>query len=86
MRFALLLLLLSGCSRDDQPITFGGHTMGTTWSLKVDSGASLIRQNDLRQQLDDWEAIISHWRPDSAISRFNDSTSTDWISGFSVRE
>ena len=45
----------------------------------MDSGASLIRQNDLRQQLDDWEAIISHWRPDSAISRFNDSTKTDWI-------
>ncbi len=79
MRFAFLLLLLSGCSRDDQPITFGGRTMGTTWSLKMVGGASSIRQNDLQQQLDDWEAIISHWRPDSDISRFNASTSTGWI-------
>ena len=79
MRFALLLLLLSGCSRDDQPITLGGHTMGTTWSLRMNAGARSIRQNDIQQQLDAWEAILSHWRPDSAISRFNDSTSTDWI-------
>lgn len=79
MRFAFLLLLLSGCSRDDQPITFGGHTMGTTWSLRMDAGDRSIRQNDLQQQLDAWEAIISHWRPDSAISRFNASTSTDLI-------
>jgi thiamine biosynthesis lipoprotein len=79
MRFALLLLLLSGCSRDDQPITLGGRTMGTTWSLKMDARASSIRQNDLQQQLDEWEAIMSHWRPDSAISRFNVSASTDWV-------
>ena len=79
MRFALLLLLLSGCSRDDHPITLGGRTMGTTWSLRMDAGAGAIRQNDLQQQLDAWESIISHWRPDSAISRFNASTSTDWI-------
>jgi thiamine biosynthesis lipoprotein len=79
MRFAFLLLLLSGCSRDDQPITLGGRTMGTTWSLKLDAGSRSTRQNDLQQQLDIWEAIISHWRPDSAISRFNASASTDWI-------
>ena len=79
MRFAFLLLLLSGCSRDDQPITLGGHTMGTTWSLRMPAGTRAIRQTDLQQQLDAWETIISHWRPDSALSRFNSSTSTDWI-------
>ena len=79
MRFAFLLLLLSGCSRDDQPVTLGGRTMGTTWSLKMDAGSGAIRQGDLQQQLDAWEAIISHWKPDSAISRFNASSSADWI-------
>jgi FAD:protein FMN transferase len=79
MRFAFLLLLLSGCSRDDQPITHSGHTMGTTWSLRMPGGTRAIRQTDLQQQLDAWETIISHWRPDSALSRFNSSTSTDWI-------
>ena len=79
MRFALLLLLLSGCSRDDQPVILGGRTMGTTWSLHMDAGAESASQNDVQQQLDAWESILSHWRPDSVISRFNDSTSTDWI-------
>jgi thiamine biosynthesis lipoprotein len=79
MRFALLLLLLSGCSRDDPPVTLGGRTMGTTWSLRVDGGAGTMSQKEIQQQLDSWESIISHWRPDSAISRFNTSTSTDWI-------
>lgn len=79
MRFALLLLLLSGCSRDDQPIIFGGRTMGTTWSLRVDGGAGNISQKEIQQQLDSWESILSHWQPDSALSRFNSSTSTDWI-------
>ncbi|OYW76030.1 MAG: hypothetical protein B7Z37_10835 [Verrucomicrobia bacterium 12-59-8] len=80
MRFAFLLLLLSGCSRDDQPATLGGRSMGTTWSLRMDAEARLLQQNDIQQKLDAWESIISHWRPDSAISRFNVSTSTGWIS------
>ena len=80
MRFAFLLLFLSGCSRDDQPITLGGRTMGTTWSLRMDAQARSPHKNDLQQQLDAWEAILSHWRPDSAISRFNASSSTEWIS------
>lgn len=53
--------------------------MGTTWSLRMDAGAGSVRQNDVQQKLDAWESILSHWRPDSAVSRFNASTSTDWI-------
>lgn len=72
-------MLLSGCSRDAKPITLGGRTMGTTWSLRLDAGAASVRQSDLQQQLDAWDAILSHWQTDSAISRFNDSASTDWV-------
>ncbi|WP_395743972.1 FAD:protein FMN transferase [Prosthecobacter sp.] len=79
MRFALLLLLLGGCSRSDVPATLGGRTMGTTWSLRLDAGARLDRAGDLQTQLDTWEGMLSHWRPDSAVSRFNASASTDWI-------
>ncbi len=53
--------------------------MGTTWSLRTDSGGRSINQNALQQQLDAWESILSHWRPGSAVSRFNASTSIDWI-------
>ena len=79
MRFALLLLLLSGCSRDDKPVTLGGRTMGTTWSLRVDGGAGIRPQKEIQQQLDNWESILSHWQANSAISRFNGSASTEWI-------
>lgn len=79
MRFALLLLLLSGCSRDDKPVILGGRTMGTSWSLRLDGGAGALPQNEVQQHLDAWESILSHWRPDSAVSRVNDSTSTEWI-------
>ena len=79
MRFALLLLLLSGCSRDDQPVILGGRTMGTTWSLRVDGGAGSMSQKEIQRQLDTWESILSHWQPDSAVSRFNAYASTEWM-------
>ena len=80
MRFVLLILLLCGCKRDDRLITMSGRTMGTTWSLRAYANGKSIRQIDLQQQLDAWEAILSHWQPDSALSRFNASPRTDWIS------
>lgn len=79
MRFVFLLLLLGGCSREAPPVSFGGHTMGTTWSLRVDADGSSIHPTELQQQLDTWESILSHWQPGSAVSCFNASTSTDWI-------
>jgi thiamine biosynthesis lipoprotein len=81
MRFVFLLLLLCGCSRDEKLVTLGGHTMGTTWSLKVYSRSfnQVFVQTKVQQQLDPWEAMLSHWRPDSAVSHFNAATSTDWI-------
>lgn len=79
MRFVLLILLLCGCERDDRLITMNGQTMGTTWTLRTEADAQAIRPTDLQQKLDAWEAILSHWRPDSAVSRFNSSTSTDWM-------
>lgn len=53
--------------------------MGTTWSLRVDGGAGSMSEKEIQQQLDAWESVISHWRPDSALSRFNASASTEWM-------
>jgi thiamine biosynthesis lipoprotein len=59
-----------------------GKTMGTTWSVllgKAPDGvdpASL--QPLLQQQLDRINRLMSTYDPDSEISRFNDSTATDW--------
>ncbi len=53
--------------------------MGTTWSLRMDGGAGTLSQKEIQQQLDSWESILSHWQDNSAISRFNTSSSTDWV-------
>lgn len=76
---ALLILLLCGCKPEDRLITFGGRTMGTTWMLRAPADAKVLPRADIQQHLDAWESILSHWRPDSALSRFNASASTDWI-------
>lgn len=53
--------------------------MGTTWSLRVDGGAGSMSQKEIQRQLDTWESILSHWQPDSAVSRFNAYASTEWM-------
>lgn len=53
--------------------------MGTTWSLKFCGPVPAPElQGRLQAHLDQREAVLSHWRRDSALSRFNDSRSTDW--------
>lgn len=57
-----------------------GPAFGTTWHLKASKAISREKAAGLQNQLDAWEAQISHWKPDSAVSRFNASTSTGWQS------
>lgn len=79
MRSALLpliLLTLVGCQPSELQL-IQGNTMGTTWSLRAlgddEKGRQLIQTH-----LDQREAVLSHWRKDSALSIFNAATSTDW--------
>jgi thiamine biosynthesis lipoprotein len=55
-----------------------GRAFGTTWHLKTSQGLLHEKAVELQSQLDGWEAQISHWKPDSAVSRFNASTGTEW--------
>lgn len=60
-----------------------GQTMGTTWHAtfapqKIASEKTL--QHLIQSRLDELDALLSNWRSDSVISRFNDSSSTDWQS------
>ena len=60
-----------------------GQTMGTTYrivlaeSLQAPELASI--QADVDQALNQLEDQMSTWRPDSELSRFNVSASTDWF-------
>ena len=71
-----LLVMFQACHRHDES-SISGQTMGTTWSLRSVQATEQTRQL-IQSHLDQREAMLTHWRKDSAVSRFNDSRSTDW--------
>ena len=73
---SLILLTLVGC-QPPEPQVLQGKTMGTTWSLRA-LGADEKARQLVQAHLDQREAVLSHWRKDSALSVFNAATSTDW--------
>lgn len=75
--------MLGGCERTPQELAISGPTMGTTYSIKVASAPDDVDAHALRvaadQVLDRIDLSLSTYRDDSEISRFNASTSTDWV-------
>jgi thiamine biosynthesis lipoprotein len=61
--------------------TFTGETMGTTYTAKVAGELTSERREAVEQAfrdvLESIDRAMSTWRPDSEISRFNNSTSTE---------
>jgi FAD:protein FMN transferase len=57
--------------------TFGGETMGTTWSAKIVAPPSGI-QAAIEGVLATIIAQMSHWEPTSQLSRINDSPPNTW--------
>lgn len=52
--------------------------MGTTWSLRAE-GAGETHRRLIQDHLDRREALFSHWRDDSTLSRFNAHTGMGWF-------
>ncbi|WP_223529563.1 FAD:protein FMN transferase [Pseudomonas sp. GL-R-19] len=71
----LLLGALSGCGNGDALETFGGPTMGSTYSIKYVRHAGLPAQDEVRVQVEqilaDIDRKMSTYRSDSDIERFN---------------
>ena len=82
---ALLLLTPGGCQQPPPPEAthISGQTMGTTWSLAMFPDSTTIDTQMLNQQLqkrlDQINALMSTYDPESEISRFNNLNSTDWF-------
>ncbi len=72
-----LALLLVSCDGKEEFTSISGKTMGTMWSLRSEQATKETRQL-IQDHLDQREAVLSHWKQDSAVTRFNDSRSTDW--------
>lgn len=82
----LLLLALVACNGQRAGLTtheLHGQTMGTTFSIKIvapDDGHDLAPlQQSVTDVLSRVNQRLSTWMPDSELSKFNGSESTDWI-------
>jgi FAD:protein FMN transferase len=59
--------------------TFGGASMGTTWSARVAMSATCDLRPALQAELDAVVAQMSHWDGDSLLSRYNRAPAGTWI-------
>lgn len=73
--FVVLMGVLSGCGNGDAMESFGGPTMGSSYSIKYVRHAGLPAPADVRVQveriLDEVDQQMSTYRSDSDIARFN---------------
>lgn len=73
--FVLLFGLLSGCGDGDSMESFGGPTMGSTWSIKYVRQAGAPHQEEVRGEVEkilaEVDRQMSTYRSDSDIEGFN---------------
>lgn len=78
-----LLALLAACADRETIHTLNGHTMGTTWSVKVVAPMGAVErphlQRELEAVLEDVNRQMSTWRDDSDITRFNEADAGRWV-------
>jgi thiamine biosynthesis lipoprotein len=77
------VLSLTACrDRGPQVVRAEGRTMGTTWSIQLvlpaDHASGGQPTAFIQGRLDELESLFTNWKPDSPVSRFNQSTSTEW--------
>jgi thiamine biosynthesis lipoprotein len=78
-------MLLAACGDESLLPTYdlSGNTMGTTFNIMLVAPPSSVDLDALQgrvyEQLERLENIASTYRPQSEISRFNASSSTDWV-------
>lgn len=79
----LCALALTGCGRQTEPLEITGRTMGTTYSVKLAGLPAGLTpaalQAGIEARLERVNAVMSTYRADSDLSRFNASRSTAWF-------
>lgn len=74
--------MFSACAPSPSKLsTISGQTMGTTYLVKISGGPadSTALRAEIEKVLESINGLMSTYRPDSEISQFNDSASTDWF-------
>lgn len=73
---------LAACLQQPNQTVLRGHTMGTTYSVKLapPSALSLVMlQSEIEDSLHTINRAMSTYDPLSELSRFNQSNATDWV-------
>lgn len=82
LRWVLLLTAVSVTAAAAEPVALSGRAMGTTWAAKWIQPAAPLSpagvERQLADRLEQLERQFSTYRPDSVLSRFNASRSTEW--------
>lgn len=81
--FFIVTCLLFGCAEEAKDhLSISGHTMGTTYSIKISEQVSekdtLALQAEINSLLITVNKVFSTYLPDSEISIFNKSRSIEW--------
>jgi thiamine biosynthesis lipoprotein len=78
----LSLALLQGCSRQPDPVTLSGATMGTTWHVtwvqRPEGPEPAGLQERIELRLVAINSLMSTYQPDSAINEFNRLPALHW--------
>lgn len=73
------LVLLAGCSQPDTVQLLSGAAQGTTWHVSVWRPGGVdaqALQEKIQTEFDRLDKVLSNYRPDSIIERFNGTQST----------
>ncbi len=65
----------------EEPVLMTGHTMGTTWSVKMHDELASVpgMEKTIAKEFSRAESFTSHWREDTRVAIFNRTSSTDPI-------
>jgi thiamine biosynthesis lipoprotein len=80
---ALALASLGACTKPADDWLIQGRAMGTTYSIRIPHPPADMQQEELAAalaaEIERVEALMSTYRPESELSRFNSGSSTDWV-------
>jgi thiamine biosynthesis lipoprotein len=76
------LLLLAGCATQPRETILRGETMGSAWTATIAGElpkSATELEAGVQQRFEAVNQALSTWRPDSALSRFNDDATGEWV-------
>jgi len=80
LALSVLLLLCMACARAPEELQISGNTMGTQFTVKLAGYDANIEglQQEIEASLDAVNLMMSTYKADSEISRFNSNATTEW--------